>query len=257
MLIAVDIGNSSIDLGVFDDSGILIMKSKISAVKTKSADEYAVIINGILNLNQINAEKITGGIISSVVPPLTVTIASAVNKLFGIKPSEVGPGIKTGLKIKIDSQSQLGADIVSNSVAAISKFSSPVIVIDIGTATTFTVINKDETLEGVIIIPGIRLSLDALSTYTSELPDVSITKPKRIIAKNSQESMNAGVLFGHAFMIDGFIEKIKNELKTKEINIAATGGLADIVLPYCNSRIEYIPNLTLYGLRILYLKNNK
>ena len=163
MLLAVDIGNSSIDLGVFDGSGALLMKSKMSAVRTKCTDEYAVILSGILTLHGIGTDRITEGIISSVVPPLTATVSSAINKLFGFVPIEVGPGIKTGLNIRIDSQAQLGADLVANSVAAISRFPLPLIIVDIGTATTFTAINCEGVLEGVIISPGIRMSLDALA----------------------------------------------------------------------------------------------
>ncbi len=138
MLLAVDIGNSSIDLGVFDESGSLLTKSKMSAVRTKCTDEYAVILSGILTLHGIGTDRITEGIISSVVPPLTAAVSSAIEKLFGFVPIEVGPGIKTGLNIRIDSQAQLGADLVANSVAAIAQYPLPLVVVDIGTATTFT-----------------------------------------------------------------------------------------------------------------------
>lgn len=257
MLFAVDIGNSSIDFGVFDEGGDLLVKSKMSAVGTKCTDEYAVIISGILRLHGIGAEKITKGILSSVVPPLTRTVSSAIKRLFGFVPIEVGPGIKTGLNIRIDSQAQLGADLVANSVAAISRFSPPLVIIDIGTATTFTAINREGVLEGVIIAPGVRMSLDALSSDASELPDVSISLPKRLIAKNTNDSMNVGVIYGHAFMIDGFIDKLGRELGEGTSAVVATGGLADTVLPFCSHRMEYVPDLTLSGLRLLYLKNQK
>ncbi|MBS6446202.1 MAG: type III pantothenate kinase [Clostridiales bacterium] len=257
MLLAVDIGNSSIDLGVFDGSGALLMKSKMSAVRTKCTDEYAVILSGILTLHGIGTDRITEGIISSVVPPLTATVSSAINKLFGFVPIEVGPGIKTGLNIRIDSQAQLGADLVANSVAAISRFPLPLIIVDIGTATTFTAINCEGVLEGVIISPGIRMSLDALAADASELPDVSISLPKRFIAKNTNDSMNVGVIYGHAFMIDGFIDRLGGELKGEPLSVVVTGGLADTVLPFCSHKMEYVPELTLSGLRLLYLKNKK
>ncbi len=251
MLLAVDIGNSSIDLGVFDESGSLLTKSKMSAVRTKCTDEYAVILSGILTLHGIGTDRITEGIISSVVPPLTAAVSSAIEKLFGFVPIEVGPGIKTGLNIRIDSQAQLGADLVANSVAAIAQYPLPLVVVDIGTATTFTAINREGVLEGVIICPGIRMSLD------SELPDVSISLPKRFIAKNTNDSMNVGVIYGHAFMIDGFIDRLDRELKGDSLSVVVTGGLADTVLPFCSHKMEYVPELTLSGLRLLYLKNKK
>ena len=255
MLLTVDIGNTSIDFGIFNEEGNLVMKSKISADKGKCSDEYAVLLMGIISLHGIAQEHIAGAIISSVVPPLTAHISNAIHSLFGIKALEVGPGIKTGLKIKIDSQAELGADIVSNAVAAMALKESPVLIVDIGTATTFTVIDKTETLQGVIIAPGIRLSLDALSSYASELPDVSIAVPRGVVGKNTRSSMNSGVLYGQAFMIDGFAEKIKETLGTDKLNVLVTGGLAETVLPLCKQENEYYSDLTLLGLKILYYKN--
>ncbi len=255
MLLALDIGNSSIDIGVFSKDGSLKLRSKISADRAKSTDEYAVLLKGIFELNSFSLESIDGSIVASVVPPLTLAVASAIDRLFGIKSLEVGPGIKTGLNIKIDSQTELGADIVANAVSALSKGESSLLIIDFGTATTLTVIDKNSALAGVIIAPGVRVSLDALSMQASELPDVSITMPKRLIGKNSRESMNSGVLNGHALMIDGFCAKIQKELQTGDLRVIATGGLADIILPLCETPIQYEPDLTLEGLKILYHKN--
>lgn len=257
MLLTVDIGNSSIDFGAFDSNGTLRMKSKVSAVKNRSADEYAVLLKGVLQLHAVLPEEITAGIIASVVPPLTVKVSGAIHKLFGIDALEIGPGIKTGLKIQIDSQSQLGADIVANAVAAMAEFPRPCVIVDIGTATTLTVIDQNDILQGVIIAPGMRMSLDALSSGASELPDVSIIPPKRVIGKNSIESMNIGAFYGHAFQIDGFLELLKQTLKTDTLSIVVTGGLADTLLPYCKTNMERRPNLTLEGLRLLYQKNEK
>jgi type III pantothenate kinase len=259
MLLAVNIANAGIDLGVFDSVGALVMKSKIESVKTKTSDEYAVVLNGILKLNGLEVSQITDSIISSVVPPLTATVAEALRRLFHLTPLEVGPGIKTGLNIKIDSQVQLGADLVANAVAAMASDAVPFVIVDIGTATTFTVVDAEGILEGVIICPGVRVSLDALSAYACQLPDVSISKPKRLIAKNTSDSMNSGVLYGHAFMIDGFIAKIAETLGVRELRTVVTGDLANIILPLCESRdkLEAAPDLTLTGLRLLWLKNKK
>lgn len=255
MLLAVDIGNSSIDIGVFAEDDSLIMKSKISTDRAKSADEYAVLFQGIFLLNGVDTKNITGSILSSVVPPITIAVSSAIRSLFGIRTLEVGPGIKTGLNIKIDSQTELGADIVANAVSALGSDDGPLMIIDFGTATTITVIDAKNTLTGVIIAPGVRVSLDALSMQASELPDVSIAMPKRLIGKNSRESMNSGVLNGHALMMDGFFRKISDELLTDDLHVIATGGLADTILPLCETSIRYVPDLTLEGLRILYYKN--
>ena len=262
MLLAVDIGNTSIDIGVFanegnQSKGKLIMTSKISADRVKSPVEYAVLLKGVFELNNVEIAGITGSILSSVVPTLTVAVATAIKSLTGIRSIEVGPGIKTGLNIKIDSQTELGADIVANAVSVLDKGKSPHLIIDFGTATTLTVIDQSSTLVGVIIAPGVRVSLDALSMQASELPAVSIARPKRLIGKNSRESMNSGVLNGHALMIDGFCRKIKEELQADDLHVIATGGLAETILPICETPISYEPDLTLKGLEILYHKNIK
>lgn len=260
MLLCVDIGNSSIDFGVFSENGALAMKSKMSAERVKSTDEYAVMLNGILSLNHIGIECITDCIISSVVPPLTAAVMTAIRTLTHVTPIQVGPGIKTGLNIKIDSQTQLGTDLVANAVAAQnyrSADTAAAIIVDIGTATTFTVLGSTGILEGVIICPGLRVSLDALSAYASALPDVSLAPPKRLIARNSCDAMNAGALFGHAFMIDGFLDKIAEETGAESCTVFATGGLADLVLPYCRHTMEHKPDLTLEGLRLIWAKNRK
>ncbi len=257
MLFAADIGNSSIDLGVFDDTGALIIKSKISAVKTQCADEYAVMIHSILSLNHCPISAIRSSIISSVVPPLTAVLSDALHKLFGVCTMVVGPGVKTGINIKVDQPTQLGADIVSNAAAATAMQTGPLIVMDIGTATTISVIDDQNSLCGVIITPGIRLSLNALAMHASELPDVSISVPKRIIAKNTRDSMNSGVVYGHALMMDGFIDRIREELSAPEAAVIATGGLAGTVLPFCKHSIQLVENLTLRGLWIIHQKSKK
>ena len=256
MLLAIDIGNSSIDVGIFDGDALLL-KTKFATVQKKCVDEYALTLNGILSLNGISIDDIGHAVISSVVPPLTKTISSAVTKLTGIIPLEVGPGVKTGLRIRIDIQNQLGSDIVANAVAALSSHNGPIVIADIGSATTFTVITRDGVLDGVIIAPGVRMSLDALASYTSALPDISIETPKRIIAKNTSESMNVGVLYGHAFMIDGFIERIREELREESVCAILTGGLSSVVLPYCKTDFVHDDELILRGLNRIYQKNRK
>ncbi len=253
MLLAVDIGNSSIGFGLFAGDGTLRMKSKIASEQARSAEEYAVLLLGILQLHGLQREDVTDCILSSVVPLLTNPVRSAVERLFGVRPLEVGAGIRTGLDIKIDSQTQLGADIVANAVGALALYDAPIVIVDVGTATTFTVIDEKKVLQGVVISPGLRMSMDALSAGASQLPDAPIILPKRLVGKNSGESMNIGVLYGHAFLIDGFLNRLHTEKQTAVL----TGGLAETVLPLCQSRMRHEPDLTLRGLRFLYLKNRK
>ena len=257
MLFAVDIGNSSVSFGVFDAEGTLVMRSKVDAAQSKSADEYAVLFKEILSLYGVDIKIVREAILSSVVPSLTHAIKQAVKKLFGVAPIEVGAGIKTGLNIKIDTQTQLGADLVANAVAALSYENAPLVIVDFGTATTFTVVDQNAILCGVIIAPGVRVSLHALAEYTAVLPDISVEPPKRLIGKNTQESVRSGVLYGHAAMVDGLVQKIKAELKTERLCVIATGGLAEAVLPYCKTEARLCPDLTLTGLYRIRQKNRK
>lgn len=255
MLLAADIGNSSICFGFFDEDGTLRKKSKISAVRTRTADEYAVLVSGLLQLHGISPREVTDCILSSVVSTLTRNLRTALRMLFGVRVLEVGPGIKTGLNIRIESQAELGADLVANAVAALAQFTPPVVIADIGTATTFTVLNGAGVLEGAVIAPGLRMSMDALSAGASELPDASIVPPKRLIGKNSRESMNIGVLYGQAFLIDGFLDRFRGALQAENLCAVATGGLAETVLPYCKQPLTHCPDLTLQGLYYLWKRN--
>jgi len=260
LILTLDIGNSSVAFGVFEADGKLLCSSKLSAVGTRLSDEYAVMLSGILAMNQINCGMIDGVIMSSVVPPLTGVLESAVKRLTGLTPMIVGPGIKTGLNIKIDHHTQLGADIVANTTAAFALTEPPFAVIDMGSATTLTVVNRKSELCGVIIIPGVREALDSLSDGAAELPDIALEKPKQFLAKNTADSMKCGVIYGNAFMLDGFINRIAAETElasADELNIIATGGLAEFIIPYTSAynRIKYRPTLTLDGLYRLYMKN--
>ena len=257
MLFAADIGNSCIDIGLFDEAGNLKMKSKISSVGSRTVDEYTVVISGLLAANGFLPDAITDGIVSSVVPGLTAVIKSAVTKLSDISFVEVGPGTKNGLKIRIDVQTQLGADIVANAVAATSEYRTPVIIIDVGTVTTITAVDADGVLEGVIISPGLKVSLDAMADAASGLNDVSLLKPKRFIGKNTAESVCSGVMYGHVFMIEGFVSEIRRMQGYDNARAVMTGRLAETVRPLCTSRIDYDPDLVLKGLFLIHRKNQK
>jgi len=253
MLFCCDIGNTNITFGVFDGD-TMVFDSKIASSYEESVDEYAIIFSGVFAMYQVALSSIDGAVISSVVRPLNSTISRAVEKLVQIKPLLVGPGVKTGLNIKTDIPSQLGADIVANAVAAASLASSPMVVLDFGTATTLTAINEHGELSGVLIYPGVRSSLDALSAHAAELPRISLDKPKAVLGKNTIDSMVSGIVYGNASMIDGLLARIAEEWGTKELTVIATGGLADIILPYCRGghKIQVEPNLTLLGLKKIY-----
>ncbi len=260
LILAIDIGNSSVAFGVYEANGRLIFSSKLSTVKSKCRDEYAVMLNGILSMNGIQPDKLDGVVISSVVPPLTSVIADAATRLTSVSPMIVGPGIKTGLNIKIDQHTQLGADIVANTVAAFALTQPPFVVIDMGSATTLTVVNRRGELCGVIIAPGVRQSVDSLSGTAAELPYISLDEPKSFPGKNTADSMKCGIIYGNACMLDGFIAKLERTLEIapdESLSVIATGGLAECIIPHCEKAadITLAPSLTLDGLYRLYEKN--
>lgn len=257
MLLAMDIGNSSISVGVFDGDGRLVTESRLKATGGKSADEYAVLLCGIFQLKGVDRAEIDACIVSSVVPWVTPVICEAAEFLTGVRPRLVGPGVKTGLNIRIDAQTELGADLVADAVAALSDCRPPMVIVNMGSATTFTVIDRTGTLQGVIIAPGVRLSMDALARCASELPDASLTPPKGLVGKNTRDSMRSGVLIGHAAMVDGMLQRIARETGEEELKTVVTGGQASAVLPYCETEYLHRPHLTLEGLYRIAVKNRK
>ncbi len=255
MILAVDVGNTNITLGGLDENKIYFI-SRISTDIQKTQDEYAIMMRSILLLNKISFSDIEGGIISSVVPPLTGALQRAVEAVIEKKPMVIGPGIKTGLNILIDNPAQLGADIVVAAVAAISKYPKPLVIIDMGTATTFSVIDPKSRMLGGFICPGVRVSHDALISHTSQLPRVALEAPARIVCSNTVECMQSGLIYGSAAMIDGMLDRIEDELGYK-VTAVATGGLSNVVFSHCRRDIIYDGNLIMEGLRIIYEKNRK
>ncbi|MGA1862254.1 type III pantothenate kinase [Deferribacter thermophilus] len=257
MILAIDIGNTNIVLGVFNQDK-LITSFRLATDHLKTTDEYASIIMLLLERNKIEQSGIKGIIISSVVPSLIYTFNKLCRKYFYQEPIIVGPGIKTGVKIHIDNPREVGADRIVNAAAAIKKYGAPVIVVDFGTATTFDVIDKNSCYIGGLICPGIKLSIKALHTGTAKLPEVEIGKPKRVVGTNTITSIQSGIYYGYLSMIDGIIEKIIDELScdTKLLKVIATGGLGSIFVEESKYLDIYEPNLTLEGLRVIYEKNN-
>lgn len=261
MLLALDIGNSNISIGVFElsiyQSPKLVSNFKISSANL-SSDEYVIRINELLSSKKINC--ITCAVISSVVPNLTDTLYRAAEKVCGKKPFVITNGIRTGLNISIKNPEQLGSDIVCNCAAALELVKGPAVILDMGTATTLTVIDKKLTIIGSIIIPGMKVALEALFNSAAQLSDTVLEKNVELIGKDTKSAISSGVLNGNALMIDGFVRNIREELgitggETK-LSLIATGGLSGYILPFLRNKFTFNETLTLFGLALLYQKNN-
>lgn len=255
MLLAIDIGNTNIVIGGIEQ-GKIHFTARIYTEKRLSYDQYTMQIKNMLDIYKIDVDTIDACIISSVVPPVLDAVKMAIENIIGKAPLIVGPGIKTGLNILMDNPAQLGSDLVVNSVACLNEYKAPIIIIDMGTATTISVLDKNKNYIGGCIIPGVKISLEALSSKTAQLPYISLEEPKKIIGTNTVDCMRSGVIFGNASMIDGMITNIEKELEEKA-TVVATGGIAKHIIPFCEKDIIYDDNLLLKGLYNIYLKNKQ
>lgn len=255
MLLVFDVGNTNVKMGLFEGDS-LVMLARISTDAGKTGDEFACEIKGVFDVYAQDTKKVDGIIISSVVPPVLTALKRATKVLFGITPLVVGPGIKTGLNLKIDNPSSVGADLVTGCVGAIALYGSPCIVIGMGTATTMCAVDKSGAMTGGAIIPGAAVALNALAQQGALLPVVAMTAPDRVIGKNTDECMRSGIVIGTACMIDGMIERMEEEMGEK-CTLIATGGLANEIIPCCRHKIELRDDLMLQGLKILFEKNSK
>lgn len=253
MIFAIDIGNTNIVIGCIDQGNVLF-KERISTNHQKTELEYAIDFKIIFELYHIEPSQIEGSIISSVVPPLSKILQNAVSKILRTPLVLVGPGVKTGLRIMIDNPAQLGSDLVVGAVAAIAAHPVPLIMIDMGTATTFSVIDSQKRYRGGAIVPGVLVALDSLSSGTSQLPHISLDTPKKAIGTNTIDCMKSGAILGNAAMIDGMIDRINQELQA-DATIVATGGIARHIIPYCHHQIIYDDDIMLKGLELIYHKN--
>ena len=255
MLLTADIGNTNIKFGIFDDKA-LIRTLTISCSHDKTADEYGVELYSLIRVMGIHRDDFDGCIISSVVPIITGRIDAAVRDILGVEPLIVGPGVKTGLNIRIDDPSTLGADLVTACVAANASAKAPIIVISMGTATVWCAIDRSGNMIGCAIAPGVAVSLEALTKNTALLQSVDFKAPRSVIGTNSDKSIRAGSVWGTVCMIDGMIDKFEKELG-EPCEIIATGGLADAIIRYCDHNIEIRENLILEGLRMIYERNKR
>lgn len=251
MLLAIDVGNTNIVLGLIDGEH-LIKSGRFSTNINETDEEYAMKIHSFLSIHK--ALNIDGAIISSVVPALISTLKSAVKMICDIDAVIVGPGIKTGLSIKIDDPAQLGADLVVAAVAVKEKYPMPAIIFDLGTATTGSVLDKNGNFLGGIITTGVKTSLNALTAGAALLPQIDITSPKKVIGTNSIESMRSGSVIGTACMLDGLVDRFEAELGERA-TVIVTGGLGKSIAQNCKHDMIIDENLLIDGLRIIYNKN--
>lgn len=256
MLLAVDIGNTNIVFGCVDDNDNITISERISTNHNATSAEYAAMIKNILEMNGFRCSDIDDAIMSSVVPSVTNTVRDAVKKLFKTDAMIVGPGVKTGLNILIDNPKQLGSDQAVDAVAAINSYPVPLIIIDMGTATTISVVDKNKNYLGGLIMTGMAVSADALIKRTAQLPKIDFELPPNIIGHNTIDCMKSGALYSNACAIDGIIERIEDELGEKS-TVVATGGLSSVVIPLCKRDIHIDGDLLIRGLAIIYRKNKK
>ena len=255
MLLAIDIGNTNIVMGCIRDDEILF-KARIATDRTRTSDQYGVEIKNMLEAFGIKKEDIHDCIISSVVPPVFNSVKTGVLKVIGKQPMVVGPGLKTGLNIQVDSPSQVGSDRIVIAGAALAEYTAPLILMDLGTATTIEAVEPENVYMGGVIIPGVRTSLDALVNKAAQLPGISLDQPKKVIGTNTVDCLRSGMMYGTAAMLDGIIDRMEEELGHTS-TLIATGGMAQFVTPLCKHSIILEKDLLLKGLNILYKKNKK
>ena len=255
MLLAIDIGNTNLVIGCIRDDKILF-KARIATDRTRTSDQYGVEIKNMLEAYGVKRSDIDDCIISSVVPPVFNSVRTGVIKIIGKQPMVVGPGLKTGLNIHVDVPSQVGSDRIVIAVAALAEYKAPLLLMDLGTATTIESVEPDNVYMGGVIIPGVRVSLDALTSRAAQLPGISLDRPKQVIGKNTVDCMRSGMMYGTAAMIDGLVERMEEELGHR-CTLIATGGLAQFITPLCRREIILEKDLLLKGLNIIYKKNKK
>ena len=253
MILAIDTGNTNIVLGCMDEKKRYFTE-RLSTNKTRMEMEYAIDIKMIMEINDVSPEEIEGAIISSVVPPLTKILQEALYKIIKKEALVVGPGIKNGMNILMDHPAQIGRDLIAVAVGGIAEYKLPLAIFDLGTATTLCVVDEKKNYIGGMIMPGIKTSLNALAENASQLKEIDLEPPRRVIGKNTTECMRSGMIYSNAAAIDGIIDRVEEELG-QTVTVVATGGLADLIVPFCRRKVLLDKNLLLKGLWVIYNKN--
>ena len=256
MLLAVDVGNTHVKFAIFDGKKIVI-SFRIKTDTTKTSDELSVIVSALFANSGIQAREIDDVVISSVVPDIMHALNNCMIKMFDKRAMVIGPGTKNGIKLKRTNPAEVGSDRIVDGVAALALYGGPVIVADYGTATKFDLFTEDGTFEAAVTCPGVMLSARALWGGTAKLPEFEIVKPKTILAQNTIESLQAGIIYGKIGEAECIIDKIIEEYDHGPVKAVATGGLSSVIFRETD-KIQYLePDLTMHGLRILYEKNKK
>lgn len=255
MLLAVDVGNTNIVLGIYDGDQLKI-SWRVSTNRQQTGDEYGIILKNLFTQSGLHENCLTGMIISSVVPPLMFSLEEMAVRYFHIQPLVVGPGIKTGLNILMENPREVGADRIVNAVGGYELYGGPLIIVDFGTATTFDAISERGDYLGGAIAPGINISMEALFQRAAKLPRVELVKPKRVIGRDTITSMQSGIIFGFAGQVDGIVKRMIREFSVKP-KVIGTGGLATLIADESETLEGVNQMLTLEGLRIIYTRNLK
>jgi len=255
MILAIDIGNTNIVIGCMEGDKCSFIE-RLSTVRTKTELEYAIDIKNVLDIYQVDPAALQGGIISSVVPQITKIFQLAAEKILKKEILIVGAGIKTGLNIRMDNPASLGGDLVVNAVAGIKEYEAPMLIFDLGTATTVSVIDKDRRYQGGMIYPGLGVSLDSLTAHASQLGGISLEAPERVIGRNTIDCMKSGVIYSAAAAMGGIIDRIQEEMG-ETLTVIATGGLAKCIVPHCRREVILDDDLLLKGLLVLYDKTRR
>ena len=253
MLLCTDVGNTNIKFALYKGDKLL-MKLRFSTNRSKTADDYAVDLYTIFKINNVNVKEISGSIISSVVPLVTDLLKKAIMTVANVDSLVIGPGIKTGLDIRLDNPGAVGSDIVCMCVALKEYYPCPVIVVGMGTATTILYMNENKAYCGGVILPGVQISLDALTARCALLPSVNFSAPQKAIGTNTADCIRSGIIYSNAAMIDGMIDRFEEEIQQK-CTLVATGGMAQHIVSYCKKNIIINDDLVLEGLRLIYEKN--
>jgi type III pantothenate kinase len=255
MLLAVDLGNTNVVLGLYEGER-LVQTFRVATVRSRTEDEYAVLLQQLLSLRQLKSREVSAAIIASVVPQLTDVMVSAIRQAVGREPLIVGPGLKTGMPVLYDNPHDVGADRVVDAIAAYARYQGGVIVVDFGTATTFNCVSPKGEYLGGVIVPGVKVSLEGLMQSAAKLRPVELTAPPRVMGRNTTHALQSGVIHGYAAMVDGLVDRLVEELGFP-CRVIATGGLASLIGKHARRIEELDPNLTLEGLRILYERHIK